>query len=281
MRVDPAVFTPRPRVESALLRMERRGPGATPERARVIRDAFAHRRKSLARSLELARPGALVPARAALAAMEAPGGRPGGGAGATGARAPRGVARGGLGLAAARHPGRPERVRRCCARELNLCLYVGAARADGLHEIRSLFEPLAALRRAEDLAGNRGRRRGRPAGWPGRTWPRRRSSGCARGLEAPPRVEIASGFPSPPGSGAAAPTPPRCCGWRGVRSRGSARSRRPSAPTCPPSSSRALPRGGGRRADRARGPRPARTRSCWCRRTTGSRRPTSTRRRTG
>ena len=59
-------------MESALLRMERRGLGATPERARVIRDAFAHRRKSLARSLELARPGALVPARAALAAMERP-----------------------------------------------------------------------------------------------------------------------------------------------------------------------------------------------------------------
>ncbi|MGZ5310140.1 MAG: 16S rRNA (adenine(1518)-N(6)/adenine(1519)-N(6))-dimethyltransferase RsmA [Solirubrobacterales bacterium] len=71
-RVDPAVFTPRPRVGSALLRMRRRAPGTTPERARLIRDAFAHRRKSLARSLELARPGALVPARAALAAMERP-----------------------------------------------------------------------------------------------------------------------------------------------------------------------------------------------------------------
>ena len=64
--VDPAVFVPRPRVESALLRLKRRGPGAPPEVAQLVRDAFAHRRKSLVRSLELARPGSLVAARRAL-----------------------------------------------------------------------------------------------------------------------------------------------------------------------------------------------------------------------
>ena len=64
--VDPAVFTPRPRVGSALLRLVRRGPGASPELARLVRDAFAHRRKSMARSLELGHPGRLGPARAAL-----------------------------------------------------------------------------------------------------------------------------------------------------------------------------------------------------------------------
>jgi 16S rRNA (adenine1518-N6/adenine1519-N6)-dimethyltransferase len=64
--VDPAVFTPRPRVESALLRLRRRGPAAPEGVVRVVREAFAHRRKSLARSLELARPGSLEPARAAL-----------------------------------------------------------------------------------------------------------------------------------------------------------------------------------------------------------------------
>jgi 16S rRNA (adenine1518-N6/adenine1519-N6)-dimethyltransferase len=64
--VDPAVFVPRPRVESALLRLTRRGPGASPHLQRLVRDAFAHRRKSLVRSLELARPGSLVPARRAL-----------------------------------------------------------------------------------------------------------------------------------------------------------------------------------------------------------------------
>ena len=62
--VDPAVFTPRPRVESALLRLRRRGPAAPPAVRELVRDGFAHRRKSLARSLELARPGRLEPARA-------------------------------------------------------------------------------------------------------------------------------------------------------------------------------------------------------------------------
>ena len=52
--VDPAVFVPRPRVGSALLRLTPKGPGA---RRRISRrssgSAFAHRRKSLPRSLEL------------------------------------------------------------------------------------------------------------------------------------------------------------------------------------------------------------------------------------
>jgi 16S rRNA (adenine1518-N6/adenine1519-N6)-dimethyltransferase len=52
--VDPAVFTPRPRVESAVLSLRRRGPAVAPRVAELIRDAFAHRRKALPRSLELA-----------------------------------------------------------------------------------------------------------------------------------------------------------------------------------------------------------------------------------
>ena len=52
--VDRAVFTPRPRVDSALLRLRRRGPGASGPQRELVRAAFAHRRKSLARSLELA-----------------------------------------------------------------------------------------------------------------------------------------------------------------------------------------------------------------------------------
>jgi 16S rRNA (adenine1518-N6/adenine1519-N6)-dimethyltransferase len=70
--VDAAVFTPRPRVGSALLSLTRRGPAAGPELSGLVREAFAHRRKSLARSLELARPGRLGPARAALEAMGKP-----------------------------------------------------------------------------------------------------------------------------------------------------------------------------------------------------------------
>ena len=67
--VDPAVFTPRPRVESALLRLTRRGPAPDPGLRRLVRNAFVHRRKSLARSLELARPGTLEAAREALTAI--------------------------------------------------------------------------------------------------------------------------------------------------------------------------------------------------------------------
>ena len=52
--VDPAVFKPRPKVESAVLALRRRAP-APPERVRtLIRDCFAHRRKTLPRSLEMA-----------------------------------------------------------------------------------------------------------------------------------------------------------------------------------------------------------------------------------
>jgi 16S rRNA (adenine1518-N6/adenine1519-N6)-dimethyltransferase len=70
--VDPAVFTPRPRVESALLRLRRRGPAPPPAMRELVRDGFAHRRKSLARSLELASPGRLEPTRRALEAIGRP-----------------------------------------------------------------------------------------------------------------------------------------------------------------------------------------------------------------
>jgi 16S rRNA (adenine1518-N6/adenine1519-N6)-dimethyltransferase len=64
--VDRAVFTPRPRVDSALLRLRRRGPAAPEPVRRLVHEAFAHRRKSLARSLELASPGGRDAARSAL-----------------------------------------------------------------------------------------------------------------------------------------------------------------------------------------------------------------------
>ncbi len=70
--VDRAVFTPRPRVDSALIRLRRIGPGASPAVVALVRDAFAHRRKSLARSLEHARPGTREPARAALERLGLP-----------------------------------------------------------------------------------------------------------------------------------------------------------------------------------------------------------------
>jgi 16S rRNA (adenine1518-N6/adenine1519-N6)-dimethyltransferase len=70
--VDPAVFKPRPRVDSAILRLRRTGPGGDAETRKLIRAAFAHRRKSLARSLEHAEPGSLGPAREALAELGLP-----------------------------------------------------------------------------------------------------------------------------------------------------------------------------------------------------------------
>ena len=70
LRPVPAeVFRPRPRVASAVLRIERTRPPADAETRALIRDAFAHRRKSLARSLEIARPGRLGAVREALEEM--------------------------------------------------------------------------------------------------------------------------------------------------------------------------------------------------------------------
>lgn len=66
--VDPAVFRPRPRVASALVGLERTAPWPGDEVARLVRGAFAHRRKALARSLELAGVAPRAAARAALAA---------------------------------------------------------------------------------------------------------------------------------------------------------------------------------------------------------------------
>ena len=70
--VDPAVFRPRPRVDSAILGLRRTGPGADAATRELVRAAFAHRRKSLARSLEHVRPGSLAAARAALAELGLP-----------------------------------------------------------------------------------------------------------------------------------------------------------------------------------------------------------------
>jgi 16S rRNA (adenine1518-N6/adenine1519-N6)-dimethyltransferase len=51
--VGRAVFRPRPRVDSALLRLTRRAPAPSAALAGFVRQAFAHRRKPVAGSLEL------------------------------------------------------------------------------------------------------------------------------------------------------------------------------------------------------------------------------------
>ncbi len=72
-KVDPAVFKPRPRVDSAILHLRRTGPGADAATRDLVRAAFAHRRKTLARSLEIAGlrgvPQPRAAARAGLAAL--------------------------------------------------------------------------------------------------------------------------------------------------------------------------------------------------------------------
>jgi 16S rRNA (adenine1518-N6/adenine1519-N6)-dimethyltransferase len=70
--VDRAVFRPRPRVDSALVRLTRRGPPAPPGLAALVRDTFAHRRKALAGSLELAGGGSRERVRSALGAIGLP-----------------------------------------------------------------------------------------------------------------------------------------------------------------------------------------------------------------
>jgi 16S rRNA (adenine1518-N6/adenine1519-N6)-dimethyltransferase len=70
--VDPAVFRPRPRVESAILALKRTRPTADPATRELVRAAFAHRRKSLARSLEHVRPGSLEATRSALRELGLP-----------------------------------------------------------------------------------------------------------------------------------------------------------------------------------------------------------------
>ncbi|MFN2612681.1 MAG: 16S rRNA (adenine(1518)-N(6)/adenine(1519)-N(6))-dimethyltransferase RsmA [Solirubrobacterales bacterium] len=69
-RVGREVFEPPPRVDSAVLRLDRTGPAASEPLRALVRGAFAHRRKSLARSLDHAAPGER---QRALVALEAAG----------------------------------------------------------------------------------------------------------------------------------------------------------------------------------------------------------------
>lgn len=71
-RVDPAVFVPRPRVSSSLIRITRTGPPPDRGLQGLIRDSFAHRRKSLPRSLETTGPGRAEAAREALVGIGLP-----------------------------------------------------------------------------------------------------------------------------------------------------------------------------------------------------------------
>jgi 16S rRNA (adenine1518-N6/adenine1519-N6)-dimethyltransferase len=64
------VFYPVPNVDSALVRLRRTGPAASEPVRRVVRAAFAHRRKALPRSLELSLDGGRDLRSAARTALE-------------------------------------------------------------------------------------------------------------------------------------------------------------------------------------------------------------------
>ena len=64
--VNRTVFRPPPRVDSAVIGLTRVAPAADGETRDLVRTAFAHRRKTLARSLSEAHPGILGRARAML-----------------------------------------------------------------------------------------------------------------------------------------------------------------------------------------------------------------------
>lgn len=55
--ISRSVFKPQPNVDSALIVMRRKGPAAPEQVERLVHAAFAHRRKALARSVELAQGG--------------------------------------------------------------------------------------------------------------------------------------------------------------------------------------------------------------------------------
>jgi 16S rRNA (adenine1518-N6/adenine1519-N6)-dimethyltransferase len=71
--VSRQVFRPVPNVDSVLLGLSRRaGQRASPAEVRLVHDAFRHRRKALAGSLELAQRGTRERTRAALVEMGLP-----------------------------------------------------------------------------------------------------------------------------------------------------------------------------------------------------------------
>ena len=131
--ISRQVFFPVPNVDSVLVGLERRADvGEVPPALRAfVQGAFAHRRKALARSVALAG----VADRNAVRGRAGGAGRAGRRArGAACARAAAGAvgAGDGMTLLTALAPGKT-----------NLCLFLGGMRADGLHELVSVIEPLS------------------------------------------------------------------------------------------------------------------------------------------
>ena len=65
-KVSRTVFKPQPRVDSAILEITRRRPGPDEATRKLVRAGFAHRRKAMARSVDMAIPGSLKAVREGL-----------------------------------------------------------------------------------------------------------------------------------------------------------------------------------------------------------------------
>ena len=67
-KVSRTVFKPQPRVDSAIIQITRTGPGPDEATRRLVRAGFAHRRKAMARSVDMTIPGSLKAVREGLEA---------------------------------------------------------------------------------------------------------------------------------------------------------------------------------------------------------------------
>ena len=204
--VDPAVFRPRPRVDSAIL-------GAAPHRAGRRRrrpGSWSAPPSPTAASRWPARSSTSGPARS-----PPPGPRSPSSACREDARA-EALSPAAISPPSPRSCNLPPEVRpmaRSTPQPSSTSASTSARAArDGLHELCSLFEPLALADLIEVDGGGarRGRLPGRRGREPGgaRRWPR-----CASGAGSARRCgsRSRSGCRSRPASAAAAPTPPRCC----------------------------------------------------------------------
>ena len=191
------VFRPAPNVDSALVRLRRTGPAPSDELRRAGR---ARRSRTAARRWRARCEEAGGPAGIRAAARD--GAR---GDGASGRRARRDPRAAGVRAARARAGAARLRLATRAPAKLNLCLYVGPRRPDGLHEIRSVFQPITLADELTLTEAAGGARRGRV---PRRARPEPRGGGAGVrfakrfGWDGPPvRVTIEKHIPVAAGLG--------------------------------------------------------------------------------
>ena len=221
-RIGRGVFRPVPNVDSVLLGLVRRsGPRATTTVTTLVHDAFAHRRKALARSLALGERASTGHPRTG-----AGGARRDGPAG----RCPRRAAlaravrrtRGGFGGHVAARAGPPGqvcgeafvRLRALAPAKVNLSLFLGPTRADGRHELVTLFQSLSLADEVLLETGVEGDHVFCPGVDGATTSPPPRSPRCGLGAGTGRRCACrsASGSRSPAEWAAVRRMPPRRCG---------------------------------------------------------------------